>query len=227
MFSCECTARAYMSVEECTDSVTGWFAEMLETMDRHGARFQPACFEDMLAAWDTDAVCRSPHEAPSIRQCELFVGNTGAGGSCEGAYTTPFSADNCSPGLTCFEGRLCARPEHTWPELVEGQPCGVGGRCVTGLYCDPLQSACVREVGLGEPCNVVAACEYGAYCSGVDAGEGTCVPLLPLGGACDPSDNQPCEPTCSDGGCRYNSCIAGTCAAMQPVACGVGPFPPY
>jgi hypothetical protein len=115
-----------------------------------------------------------------------------------GTLCQPFYAE-CLPGLQCNNG-VCGPPRKL------GESCGTMARCGTGGVCDETTSVCVLWRGENGVCHGESDCSPDFICTTPGGGNGTCVPWLEAGAACDPAVYRCRMPAvCSGGTCQVTS----------------------
>lgn len=129
------------------------------------------------------------------------------GESCE--YYDECQSYNCE---ATDDGYRCA----DFPEEFTkgpGEPCDYDEDCELGLYCP--QGSCTPAAALGEACSVYTIpCSREGYCALESGNDGICVKRIPLGGACD--DSEQCATGVCDGGeCQKHSGLGGPCATDE------------
>ena len=152
-------------------------------------------------------VCATDVRCVTTAGASRCVANGTHGGSCRG------TAPRCDVGMACGAGFTCR------PAVAIGATCdpaGVTNACAPGGSCQPVMglSRCLADGLRDADCRASAPlCDPGLTCAPMATSpfpRRACLPAIPNGGACDPS--QPATSRCVDGAVCRGAGTAGVCA---------------
>jgi hypothetical protein len=142
-------------------------------------------------------------------------------GTCSATPVVVLEGGDCSSGGACAPGTFCSANTTTATCLAApatvGASCAGSDSCAPPLYCSPTTQTCQQLPLTGEPCAPGAAIPSAqvSLCQNpldtCDATSNVCVPLVGVGGSCDPST----------GGCvSYAACDPATNTCLEAPAVG-------
>lgn len=167
---CLCHEQVYGETDCETKRSLQW-EERFSKAEEAGLTFDAECVDTRIE--QTQAVGCGTAGSDQVHLCQSFcspfVGDRGAGQSCEAIDEV---TSNCSQGLLCVDG-LCADPCESLTGLPVGSLCMTEDGtqfddCAQGTFCSFNTLRCAELPGIGEPCTDFQ-CAPGGYCNYTDA----------------------------------------------------------
>ncbi|MBX7078906.1 MAG: hypothetical protein K1X88_06935 [Nannocystaceae bacterium] len=218
---CDCEPAGFVDAAMCTATLHAQYDERVAALRDAGVVFDPACFADVIAYFESDEACADPQQAAPLPYCSVARGDGEAGDACSSLSLHALSASSCAEPTICAGGERCAEP--TTPVAIGlGQPCAQQPwACAEGLWCDAGSDTCRERVAPGSQCDAPAACDASGWCAPEG---GTCVARVGAGAACESSvawDPGPCAPDDTQLPRSFTRwCVDGRCSGRVPAACG-------
>ncbi len=218
---CGCEPAGFVDAAMCTAQLHAQYDERVAALRDAEVVFEPDCFEDVIAYFESDQACADPREAAPVPYCSVARGEGEPGDPCSSLSLHALSASSCAGPSICAAGERCAQPS-TPVAIGRGQPCAAQPwACDDGLWCDTISDACRERVAPGSPCDTAAACDASGWCA---PELGTCAPRVAEGAACDSNvawDPGPCAPDEAEPPRSFTRwCVDGRCSGRVPAACG-------
>lgn len=214
---CACDPAGWVDDAMCTAAMRQTLDERIAALREDDVAYDGACFESLVAFWDSADACDPNADAP---YCAMVVGDGDLGDACTSVATHGFSASSCDTALFCgAEGECTMSPSSISVELGESCVAALSS-CIEGSHCDPTAGVCAADLGAGSPCALPQACDEASWCAGLEGDTpGTCLPRAGEGEACESTsawDARACARV--DGATRY--CVEQTCTFAVAAACG-------